>query len=359
MIVPSTFDTRMPCNANDADFGPLSHAEIQDRVGCTEMTFNLITNEASQFARVWAMPEHLAPDEHDLHTTWYRTQAATDELRERLESKYLVHCDPSIPLHWVCKTVGTLIGKKLSLLQQYPLQGRRVVPEAERDREASMLLAIELLESTEYVRNDPRSAPFRWFLRAYVQWHPLAVVLAELCVEPRGPHVERAWTAADFVMTRLGDRIAHNQQGSLWRPLKKMYAKAQAVKAHHQNKPLERLYPERSQPMDNCVPSIEMNGIRSLNLGDLSLPHPQNPISMPMQDSSTLAMPDRNTNNPDFVSAYGVLPNVDWSSPVDAMDMESWDEFLKSTPNWNDPSMMQGDGDLSWSMPYAMGSVIP
>jgi len=358
MIVPNSFDTKIPCNVNDADIGPLSFSEIYDRVGCTEMTFNLITLEASVFARVFALPDHNAGTQEEGIADWYRRKAQTEELRQLLHDKYLVHCDTSVPLYWVCKTIATLIGLKMQLLLQYPLERRRLVPESERNRTANMKLAVDLLEQSEAVERDEHAAHFRWFIKTYVQWHPLAVVLAELCVEPGGPYADRAWAAIDTMMERLGDRIADSRKGTLWRPLKKLHAKAQATRARY-----ERMHPDRArqqrqeQQQDKPRCSTALSDMSTLKLEDVPPPPPlsavsQFPLSMPTtQDMAGL----------DYSAAYGALPDMDFAPNVDPMDLEGWDEFLKSTATWDDGSSagMQGNGDLSWSMPFSMGSVLP
>lgn len=186
LIVPDSFDTKMPANVDDADVNPLSFQAIPDRSGCTEMTFTLITHEATVFARQNCLPNHASRSD-DETTEWYRIKAVTKEFQERLYSRYLVHCNTSVPLYWVCKTVAGLVGAKLELLLQYPLSGHRTVPEGEKNREANITLAVEIMEKTNAIETDEHSANYKWFLTTYVQWHPLAVVLAELCVQFEAP----------------------------------------------------------------------------------------------------------------------------------------------------------------------------
>lgn len=349
MIVPSSFDTRIPCNVNDADIGPLSFSEIYDRVGCTEMTFTLITLEASVFARVWALPDHNAGTREEGIADWYRRKTQTDELRKLLHDKYLVHCDTSVPLYWVCKTIATLIGLKMQLLLQYPLEGRRLVPESERDRTANMELAVDLLERTEAVEHDAHGAHFQWFIKTYVQWHPLAVVLAELCVEPGGPYVDRAWAAIDTMMERLGNRIADSRKGTLWRPLKKLHAKAQAARARY-----EIMHPDQAKQEQRDKPTCSTTGLAEMSTLKLE-DAPQLPPD-PMAMVTTEGMVSL-----DYAAAYGALPDLDVALDVDAMDLEGWDEFVRSTATWDDGSAagVQGTGDVPWAMPFGMGSVLP
>lgn len=344
LIVPGSFDTKMPSNVNDADFGPLSSGEISDRLGCTEMTFNLITNEASVFARIWALPAYNPEISQDSTTGWYEFKAQAEKLCETLQRKYLAHCDTSIPLHWVCNTVATLIGYKLQLLLQYPLQGRGLVPKNERNKEKSMDLAISLLEKTEAIDTTELAAQYKWFLKTYVQWHPLAVVLAELCVEPGGPFVDRAWAVVNRMMSRLGDRIVDSKKGTLWRPLKKLFAKAQAAKVRY-----DKMHSNRSQNPETPTMALGLGDISSLKLEDAPMPTYQlrDPFVMPSEDVAGLNY------------AYGGLPEMDFSTDASPMDLEGWDEFLKSTATLDDPNAGQINGEVGWSIPFSMGSVLP
>ena len=67
-------------------------------------------------------------------------------------------------------------------------------------------------------------------LRLLIQWHPLAVALAELCTQSSGPLVDRAWRVVDTVFPLWSEHVADTKRGRLWRPIKKLHKKAQAVR---------------------------------------------------------------------------------------------------------------------------------
>jgi hypothetical protein len=75
-----------------------------------------------------------------------------------------------------------------------------------------------------------------WLFRTYVQWHAIAFLLSELCIRTKGEAVERAWRALEATAGRwwfpLNDASPHRkgQQGCLWKPLKKLLAKAKAAR---------------------------------------------------------------------------------------------------------------------------------
>lgn len=96
-----------------------------------------------------------------------------------------------------------------------------------------LLLATESLEQKEVFYHDT-TIPWHWLFKSYVDWHPLAIILAELC-SPACQHdpllVERAWAAVDAAFRRLGTRVAEGTSGSLWQSLRKLFRMAQRRRA--------------------------------------------------------------------------------------------------------------------------------
>lgn len=74
-----------------------------------------------------------------------------------------------------------------------------------------------------------------WLFRTYVQWHAIAFLLSELCVRTKGEAVERAWRALEATAGKwwypLNESASKRyRQGCLWRPLRKLMAKARAAR---------------------------------------------------------------------------------------------------------------------------------
>jgi hypothetical protein len=75
-----------------------------------------------------------------------------------------------------------------------------------------------------------------WLFRTYVQWHAIAFILSELCIRTKGEAVERAWRALEATAGRwwfpLNDNSPYGkgQQGCLWKPLRKLLAKAKGAR---------------------------------------------------------------------------------------------------------------------------------
>jgi hypothetical protein len=100
-------------------------------------------------------------------------------------------------------------------------------------------LFITSLENIEYsilLETEARTMKWGWLFRTYVQWHAIAFLLSELCVRTKGEAVERAWRALEATAGRwwfpLSDvtTLPQKQQGCLWKPLRKLLAKAKAAR---------------------------------------------------------------------------------------------------------------------------------
>ena len=332
LIIGDTFDTKMASNINDADLNPLGIIQPREREGCTEMTFCLITHEASTFFRDAGLGTGFS---NDIPSTMEQKKAMAKEFRQRLESKYLVHCDTSVPIFWVCKRVAMLIGLKTELLCEYPLHASGAPPNAPRNKVENLQRATEILEATHEAEHNPMTAPFRWFMKTYPQWHPLAVALAELCSQFEGPLVERAWVIVKIVFDTLSNRIADTKRGSLWRPIKKLLTRAQAARSQHFNKQQQQTLP--AAPAAFC-------DFASLDLKDTQIDN-----NIPVHKQENLDY--------DFSVPPDLLPNISLDQSVDPMNWEGWEDFLQNANTWDSPD--SGNAGVEWQTDLGMGAMFP
>jgi len=61
----------------------------------------------------------------------------------------------------------------------------------------------------------------------HANWHDVVFLLKELCTDPTGPDVERAWRAIKIATEDLTDKLAQ-PDGHLWKRVEKLMAKAEA-----------------------------------------------------------------------------------------------------------------------------------
>jgi hypothetical protein len=222
MIFDGSFNTSMPLNINDDDYGPETSEPVPEFSSLTDMTLSHITHKLAFIFRKLLFPNQISFTEKE---------QMIKNLSHEFESLYFQKCDANIPIQWYLSMVSRLLILKLWLSLRYPLQARDqpIYPNTGTTRDQTLRTAVLILETMNMFENDPKSVQFKWVGRTWVQWHPLAVVLAELCVQTKGPLVDRAWAAVESVWNIFGERVADSTDGILWKPLKRLLKKARAA----------------------------------------------------------------------------------------------------------------------------------
>ena len=344
MIIRGTSDTRMACNVNDADLDPLRIGEVHDREGCTEMTFSLITHEAVNFHRGDALLNLGNGLKDDADLPMEQREAVTRQFRQHLESKYLAQCDESVPIFWVSKRVAKVIGLKKELLIQYPIAANEPNMHTTRNREENLERATEVLEMSNEAESHDITLRFRWFIKTYPNWHPLAVALAELCSQVEGPLVDRAWAIVDTVFDKQGSRIADSKKGSLWRPIKKLYTRAQAARSQHVS-----MQQQLQQQQQQALPTapLSFGDFSCLNLKET---YPNPPFKQEDVPLGWSAAPD-------------ILPDINLDQSldqnIDPMSWGGWEDFLQNAHTWDSPNSADANAGLQWSTELGLGAMLP
>ncbi|ORY57156.1 fungal-specific transcription factor domain-containing protein [Pseudomassariella vexata] len=236
MVVSGSYDTRLPLNLNDTDFSPDTRGPLVERAGPSDTTFSRCTAQSSGIFLYVGPPTNCPGG---------MPARSKDELIahvQELEAQFITKSDPSHIGSYFASMLVRLINLKLWLVQQYPVHLHRSPQDTDDtstsnhsrwpkvSHEVMLQTAISVMELQQHWRSDPYSIPFDWWYMTYVQWHPLAVSLAELCSQTRGPLVERSWKCIEDVFPKYGEIVAESKRGSLWRPIRKLYKKAKAAR---------------------------------------------------------------------------------------------------------------------------------
>ncbi|GAW21091.1 hypothetical protein ANO14919_106040 [Xylariales sp. No.14919] len=250
VIARGSYNTRLPHNVDDVEFGPDMTTPLADRSGPSDVTFSLFTAQSSGIF-LWSE---------------YAQQAISkEETAQRvkfLETQFVQNADPKHIVSYLASITVRLIILKMWLVMRYPLHPRGGNPEKGKgppahstmpcttglssssapgphstapaptavSRESTLRTAVSIMELSDYLETGPYSDRIRWWCETYVQWHPLAVALAELCTQTTGATVEHAWRVIEIVFPRWSTKIADAKRGSLWRPIRKLYKKAKAAR---------------------------------------------------------------------------------------------------------------------------------
>lgn len=188
MIFEDPYRVPFPANINDADFSFESQGPLEDRPAYTGITHSLVILAGASWRG--------APFNHSVsaisgeHPTSPTRQQSIDLWRE-LEHKYLQHCDLRIDLHYFTRQCASTIAATALLFAARPVKGAAHKHAEELSSDSILLLAVDVLEKAQKVKTDPRLAAWDWY--TFVPWHSIAVAVAELCVRPSGPVVDKAW----------------------------------------------------------------------------------------------------------------------------------------------------------------------
>lgn len=258
------------------------------------------------------------------------------QLEKLLESEIVVYCDPKEPLQWVTLVVVRLVIARFHLAVYHPpMYHGRSNSHQHVSREAVLKAAVQNLEYSHLLDTEPAVAKWQWWFNTHVQWHALAVVLVELCVQDKGSLVERAWRIVDIVFDDWAARIADSKNGMLWQAIKKLMSKAQAKRS------------ESKQQTPGAVPQQQ-------------LPLPQFQPYSPLQDPNLPTLPYHlnsvlgyaHTLELEQGLSADILSSLNVNDTDDTINWAEWDAFMQDFDMADavaiDPNVIQQDTSQTW-----------
>lgn len=322
-VLPSSFNTLKPLNINDDDMDPGSMEPIEEKKEFTEMTKNYVSNIVWEYAvRVsYTSPELEDPENPSVVSPIESKLKIVQELETKVEEGVLIHCDSASPIAWVTSVVIRLICSRLRIAVYHPSwHHMRGMVQQYVSRELVLRTAVENLEYSHLLQTEPAAAQWRWYFNTRVQWHALAATLAELCVQDKGPLVERAWKVVEVVFEDWADHIADSRKGMLWRPIKKLMNKAQAKRAESSMRSMS-ITPQQPLPQFT-VPAYDHFYDPNYSTPAMSFP----------QDSTLAVAMDDLPNQAlclDQKLAPNVLDSLDFDEAANKINWAEWDEFMQ------------------------------
>lgn len=227
LILEGTFNTEMPNNIEDEDFDALS-AHINSRNGMTSTTSTLVRSEFSIIAK---RLNYSSPDPQAQQYTIREKERMLIECHQKLEDKYLKYADPSTRIGFIIIGVVRLVTSELYLSIHYPLIRTDKAPaRSDTLRDCILETGLLVIQYDDLLGAHSKAHGISWFHDTFAMWHALGVCLTELSVRTTGPLADKAWQIVDKAMDSTRVRIADSKTGALWRPLRKLYQKAQRAR---------------------------------------------------------------------------------------------------------------------------------
>jgi hypothetical protein len=177
-----THQVQLPSNINDHDLNPHTTIRPHPRPGVTDMTFPILRFEIHRLIfTLQSIRKSPPPHGADALIT-QQQQSLYDATVIRLEHLYTQHMHPpSRPYDQLCTHFLTAMFTKARLLIAFPA-GPTLPPSTPPSSARAFLLrsSVHIIQHTHALATDLRLALWAWFFRGYVQWHSLAIVVAEL-----------------------------------------------------------------------------------------------------------------------------------------------------------------------------------
>ncbi|ETS75068.1 hypothetical protein PFICI_13552 [Pestalotiopsis fici W106-1] len=210
---------------NDADFGTNTHGPVSDREGITDISYALVKFHLLVFGRRMGDGSNNAPSSSvGIRLDWEVAQQHVQEF-EQSALKLLHFCDPESSSYAWFVWHGTQLfvaGARLSALRPlYRAEAtRQPAPPRAKDNTEVLQQTVKALEKMELMHTDSRGENYRWMVS--IQWHILAVAIAECYVCPDQALVCHAWTLIKSLYQRYERLIMRNSGQPLKGPLGKL-----------------------------------------------------------------------------------------------------------------------------------------
>lgn len=240
MIDETTYTTHPPANVADIRASPSklsgsspdtsAYSFGPEAASFTSTFFLLMQIEASSMAsslNFYSDGDGLRRS-HEADRDWRRRMDKVDGYKRGMHERYARHLDPGAPFHRFMKAALDITTTVMLLVALRPMQRHPDVPPPNIESAKVLRIAVGVLDKSNAFARDAAFAPWRWFL--WVQWHSLAVAIAELCVKDHGAYADHVWPAVDGAYEYLSRDVADSERGLLWRPILKLMKKARSLR---------------------------------------------------------------------------------------------------------------------------------
>ncbi|PYI07361.1 hypothetical protein BO78DRAFT_443250 [Aspergillus sclerotiicarbonarius CBS 121057] len=179
-IQPQAFTTHLPTNTPDTTLHPtMTHLPTPLPPGTKiPLLFTLLRFKGT------LLSHHILFPTPNSTTTTTTPQKHTDinTFRQEIESSYLTHLDPCIPLDFITAASMRLILVKLKLTICKPRHGIPVGKFVRREGGGNYRdVCVEVLRKTVKLREYEPGKRWGWLFQRYIEWDVLVLVLVDLC----------------------------------------------------------------------------------------------------------------------------------------------------------------------------------
>ncbi|KAI5246088.1 hypothetical protein E4T43_02856 [Aureobasidium subglaciale] len=239
MITNNGWTTKAPTTNVDSDFlldSPPPPASISPQPNMMFYTIHCHSNWLLRSLN-WVLPGEAEKAPTPIQSDWKVRQDAIAGLQRRFDEDILARIPEDGIFRYACVNFTKVLVRCAQLYAVRPLQRHPDLTLPPPEHLNILLLATEALEVKRGLLSET-TEPWHWVIKGFVDWHGLAVLLAELCNPDQydAQILERAWTVGLISFDELSGEIAEGTQGPLWRPIKKLMRIAQKKRLERSTK---------------------------------------------------------------------------------------------------------------------------
>ncbi|KAH0001220.1 hypothetical protein KCU78_g14977, partial [Aureobasidium melanogenum] len=212
----------------------------------------------------WVLPGEAELPPTPMQSSWTVRQEAIARLERTFEEDVIARIPDNGIFRFACVSFTKVLLRCAQLYAVRPLQRHPALTLPPPEHLNILLLAVEALEVKRGLLSET-TEPWHWVIKGFVDWHGLAVLLAELCnPDQYDPQLlERAWTVGLVSFNELSGQIAEGTQGPLWKPIKKLMRVAQRKRQERSPASQPMIIPG---PSDNFVDDLSAYTTSAMNL---------------------------------------------------------------------------------------------
>ncbi|KAF3000058.1 hypothetical protein E8E13_000709 [Curvularia kusanoi] len=196
-LVP-TWDCKTPSNVNDFDLRPEMTARPPDLNPSTEALFavmrgaigNLIRYNAWHLDFVNPMLRHVAKATQHVVDPYDDNLNALEQL---LETRYIAHCNPEIPLHYITMWWARNYLAKYRFFLHCSRQSSSPAEQSLSQRDAVLSYALRMLECDTALMSSPLTKGYRWLIQFHFPFPAYVRIVQDLRARPLGAQADKAW----------------------------------------------------------------------------------------------------------------------------------------------------------------------
>jgi hypothetical protein len=196
-LVP-TWDCKTPINVNDFDLRPEMTTMPADQEASTEALFVVVRGAIGDSIRhnAWHLDFINPMLRHIAKATQHRFNPNDDNLNgleHTIEARYLRHCNPENPLHYITIWWARNYLAKYRFFLHCSQYSKTPDNQPTEQRDKILSYALRMLECDTALNASPLTKGYRWLIQFHFPFPAYVRIVQDLRSRPVGSHADKAW----------------------------------------------------------------------------------------------------------------------------------------------------------------------